>query len=45
MDMSKRKSLQTTRPKESNRRAKPLVAKAGATRSRTPYKCGGKASK
>lgn len=39
--MPKRKSLQTTKP----RRAKPLVAKAGGTRSRTPYKCGGKASK
>lgn len=40
--MPKRKSLQSTKP---TGRAKPLVAKAGITRSRTPYKCGGKTSK
>lgn len=38
---SKRKSLETTK----GRRPKPLVSKGGATRSRTPYKCGGKAKK
>ena len=43
--MATKKSLQTTKPIENRRRAKPLVAKAGFTRSRTPYKCGGKASK
>lgn len=36
----KRRSLETTRG-----RSKPLVAKAGATNRRTPYKCGGNAKK
>lgn len=40
-----KKSLKTTKPVDRSRRAKPLVAKSGATRSRTPYKCGGKANK
>lgn len=43
--MANRKSLKTTKPKSDGRRAKPLVAKAGATRSRTPYKYGGKRCK
>lgn len=43
--MAERRSLQATKPRDNRRRAKPLVAKAGFTRSRTPYKCGGKASK
>lgn len=38
---SKRQSLETIKA----RRPKPLIAKAGATRKRTPYKCGGKANK
>lgn len=41
--MSKtRKSLATTKGKDTYRRAKPMVAKAGITRKRTPYKDGGK---
>lgn len=40
MASKKRRSLETTRG-----RSKPLVAKGGITRSRTPYKCGGKAKK
>lgn len=40
-----KQSLQDVKPKSGFRRAKPLVAKAGMTRKRTPYKCGGKASK
>lgn len=43
--MAERKSLQTAKPRDNRRRAKPLVAKAGLTRSRTPYKDGGKISK
>ena len=35
---SKRQSLETIKA----RRPKPMVAKAGATRRRTPYKDGGK---
>ena len=42
-DMSKtRKSLATTKGKDISRRAKPLIAKAGIYRNRTPYKYGGK---
>ena len=42
-DMSKtRKSLSTTKGKDISRRAKPLIAKAGIDRNRTPYKYGGK---
>lgn len=44
-DMKKRKSLETTKGKTNSRRAKPMVLKAGATRKRTPYKCGGKVEK
>lgn len=45
-DMSnKTRSLATTKGKDTSRRAKPLVAKAGLTRSRTPYKNGGKCNK
>ena len=41
--MSKtRKSLSTTKGKDISRRAKPLIAKAGIDRNRTPYKYGGK---
>lgn len=40
--MNNRRSLKTTKARDTSRRAKPLVAKAGATRSRTPYKYGGK---
>ena len=36
-----KKSLETARPKDNKRRAKPMVVKAGATRRRTPYKYGG----
>ena len=39
--MADRRSLKTTRGTVPSRRSKPLVAKAGFTRSRTPYKCGG----
>ena len=39
---NKRKSLETTKGKDVYRRPKPMVAKAGATRRRTPYKDGGK---
>lgn len=42
-DMSKRrKSIATTKGKDSSRRAKPLVVKGGLTKSRTLYKNGGK---
>ena len=44
MNMEK-KSLETTRPNNNQRRSKPMVAKAGVTRRRTPYKCGGKVDK
>ena len=45
-DMSKsRRSLATTKGKDNSRRAKPLVVKGGLTKSRTPYKNGGKISK
>lgn len=40
MDMSKR-SLKSTKGKDVSKRAKPLVAGAGYTKGRTPYKCGG----
>lgn len=40
-----RKSLSTTKGKDTSRRAKPLVVKGGLTKSRTPYKNGGKISK
>ena len=41
--MSKtRKSLATTKGKDTSRRSKPLIAKAGIDRNRTPYKYGGK---
>lgn len=43
--MAERKSLKTTTGTVPSRRAKPLVAKAGFTRSRTPYKYGGKKCK
>lgn len=43
--MPPKKSLQTTKPVDKSRRAKPLVVKGGLTKSRTPYRCGGKASK
>ena len=36
-----RKSLETSKPRNNQRRAKPMVIKAGATRRRTPYKYGG----
>ena len=42
-DMSKtRKSLATTKGKDTSRRAKPLVAGAGYMGGRKPYKCGGR---
>lgn len=40
MASKKRRSLETTRG-----RAKPMVAKAGATNRRTAFKCGGKTKK
>lgn len=40
-----KRSLENIKGKDVSRRAKPLVAKAGFTRSRTPYKCGGKVRK
>lgn len=40
-----KKSLETIQPKNNKRRSKPMVAKAGVTRRRTPYKCGGKVDK
>lgn len=40
-----RKSLAITKGKDASRRAKPLVVKGGLTKSRTPYKNGGKISK
>lgn len=44
--MSKeRRTLTNTRGQTPNRRPKPLVAKAGATRRRTPYKYGGETNK
>lgn len=39
------RSLETTKPKNNKRRTKPMVAKAGITRRRTPYKNGGKVDK
>lgn len=44
MDTGK-KSLENTRPNNNQRRAKPMVVKAGATRRRTPYKYGGEINK
>ena len=45
-DMSKRRrSLATTKGKDTSRRAKPLVAGAGYIGGRKPYKNGGKVSK
>lgn len=44
MDMGK-KSLENTKPKNNQRRSKPMIAKAGATRRRTPYKYGGQTNK
>lgn len=41
----RRRSLATTKGKNTSRRAKPLVAGAGYMGGRTPYKCGGKVSK
>lgn len=38
----RRKSLATTKGKDTSRRAKPLISKAGVDRKRTPYKYGGK---
>lgn len=44
--MSKtRKSLATTKGKDTSRRAKPLVAGAGYMGGRKPYKCGGQVNK
>ena len=40
-----RQSRQSATPKSNKRRSKPMVAKAGATRRRTPYKNGGKVDK
>lgn len=45
MPPKKRKSLTTTKGQTKTGRAKPLVAKAGATRRRTPYSYGGKVEK
>lgn len=39
---NKRRSLETTKGKDVSRRPKPMVAKSGITRKRTPYKDGGK---
>ena len=39
--MAEKRSLKTTKGTVPSRRAKPLAAKGGFTRSRTPYKCGG----
>lgn len=43
--MPPKKSLKSEKPVSKSRRAKPLVVKGGLTKSRTPYKCGGKARK
>ena len=44
--MSKtRKSLATTKGKDTSHRAKPLVAGAGYMGGRKPYKCGGQVNK
>ena len=40
--VNKRKSLETIKGRDISHRPKPMVAKAGATRRRTPYKDGGK---
>ena len=40
--VDERKSLEATGGREGSRRPNPRVAKAGATRKRTPYKDGGK---
>lgn len=42
---NQRRSLTNTKPRDNRQRSKPLVAKAGVTRRRTPYKCGGKVNK
>lgn len=42
---NKRRSLATTKGRDTSRRAKPMVIKAGATRKRTAYKCGGEKDK
>ena len=39
------KSLDTTKGKDTSRRAKPLVAGAGYMGGRKPYKCGGQVNK
>ena len=45
-DMSKRRrSLTTTKGKDTSRRAKPLVAGAGYMGGRKPYQNGGKVNK
>ena len=41
MANNKRKSLKTTKGKDTSRRAKPLVAGAGYMGGRKPYKNGG----
>lgn len=41
MSINKR-SLSNTKGVDTSKRAKPLVAGAGYTKGRTPYKCGGK---
>lgn len=44
--MSKhRKSLATTKGKDTSNRAKPLVVGAGYMGGRKPYKCGGQVNK
>lgn len=42
---TKRKSLKTTKGKDTSSRAKPLVAGAGYMGGRKPYQNGGKVSK
>ena len=45
-NMSKRRrSLATTKGKDTSHRAKPLVAGAGYMGGRKPYKCGGQVNK
>lgn len=45
-DISKRrKSIATTKGKDTSNRAKPLVAGAGYMGGRKPYKCGGQVNK
>lgn len=43
--MPTKRTLSNTKGLDNKRRAKPLVTKAGLTKSRTPYKYGGKKSK